>query len=91
MSPGTVQSDIKYASALDAAKKSATDIDLAGSGINQYAKKITVGGVTLEEDPVNHLGWSYRIYNNSGNVQNNSDKVGAEVAPVSGSLRVIWA
>ena len=40
---------------------------------------------------VNHLGWSYRIYDNSGNVQNNSDKVGAEVAPVSGSLRVVWA
>ena len=91
VSPGTVQSDIKYASALDAAKKSATDIDLAGSGINQYARKITVGGVTLEEDPVNHIGWSYRIYNNSGNVQNNSDKVGAEVAPVSGGFRVVWA
>ena len=29
--------------------------------------------MTLEEDPVNHLGWSYRIYDNSGNVQNNSD------------------
>ena len=91
VSPGTVQSDIKYASALDAAKESATDIDIAGSGINQYAKRITVGGVTLEEDPVNHIGWSYRIYNNSGIVQNNSDKVGAEVAPVSGSLRVVWA
>ena len=91
VSPGTVQSDIKYASALDAAKKSATELKTEGSGINQYAKKITVGGVTLEEDPVNHLGWSYRIYNNSGIVQNNSDKVGAEVAPVSGSLRVVWA
>ena len=91
VSPGTVQSDIKYASALDAAKESATDIDLAGSGINQYARKITVGGVTLEEDTVNHIGWSYRIYDNSGNVQNNSDKVGAEVAPVSGGFRVVWA
>ena len=91
VSPNKVMSVLKYASALDAAKESATNIDLAGSGINQYARKITVGGVTLEEDPVNHIGWSYRIYNNSGNVQNNSDKVGAEVAPVSGGFRVVWA
>lgn len=91
VSPGKVESVLKYASALDAAKESATELTTTGSGINQYAKKITVGGVTLEEDPVNHIGWSYRIYNNAGIVQNNSDKVGAEVAPVSGGFRVVWA
>ena len=41
VSPNKVMSVLKYASALDAAKESATNIDLAGSGINQYARKIT--------------------------------------------------
>ena len=45
VSPNKVMSVLKYASALDAAKESATNIDLAGSGINQYARKITVGGM----------------------------------------------
>ena len=91
LSPDKVRTEIKFASALDAAKGSAADIELVGSGINQYARKITVGGMTLTEDTVNHIGWNYRIYNSDGNVQNNSDKVGAEVAPVSGGFRVVWA
>ena len=69
VSPYRVMSVLKYASALDAAKESATELTTTGSGINQYAKRITVGGVTLEEDPVNNLGWSYRIYDNAGNLQ----------------------
>ena len=91
LSPDKVISVLKYASALDAAKESATNIDLAGSRINQYVRKITVGGVTFEEDPVNHIGWNYRIYNSAGNVQNNSNKVGAEIAPTSDNLHVVWA
>ncbi len=91
LSPDKVITEIKYASALDAAKESATDIVLVGSGINQYAKKITVGGMTLEAKPAEQIGWNYRIYNNAGNVQNNSNKVGAEIAPASDNLHVVWA
>ena len=91
LSPDKVRTEIKYASALDAAKEGATELKTEGSGINQYAKKITVGGMTLEEDPVNHVGWNYRIYNNAGKVQNNSNKVGAEVASTSDNLHVVWA
>ena len=47
--------------------------------------------MTLEEDPVNHIGWNYRIYNSAGNVQNNSNKVGAEIDPTSDNLHVVWA
>ena len=91
LSPDKVITEIKFASALDAAKGSAADIELVGSGINQYARKITVGGMTLTEDTVNHIGWNYRIYNSAGNVQNNSNKVGAEIAPASDNLHVVWA
>lgn len=91
LSPDKVKSVIRYASALDAAKEGATKLYTKGSGINQYAKKITVGGMTLAEDSAKRIGWNYRIYNGAGNVQNNSNKVGAEVAAASDNLHVVWA
>ena len=91
VSPDKVSSVIKYASALDAAKSEANALIIVGNGINLYVTRITVGGVTLGESTASDQRWSYRIYDSAGNVRNNSNKVGAEAAPASDNLHVVWA
>ena len=92
VAPNLVQSEIKYASALDAAKAGNSYIEIENPGtINAYAKTMRINGTDYTESENGNIGWQYRIYDDNGNKAPNCDKAGGEVFPVESGLNVVWA
>ena len=86
--PKEYKSDIKYTSALDAAKASVQKLKVGGAGINVYANYIKLKGREYKNE--NGLAWYYRAYDNSGKAVDLSSKVGAEVFPATRHSNIVW-
>ena len=88
--PNVYDSDIKYTSALDAAKTSVQNLTVNGSGINVYADHMKIKGKEYKNKDDGSLTWHYRAYDNKGNAVDLSSKVGAEVFPAVRHSNIVW-